>query len=234
MAVYTINGVNIDDGFNFGYLHSKAYYALGDSIVLNSGTKLSPVTVSNVVLYGYTQALEDRYGFICTNYGLSNHTVVQDFSTLNAMDYSQVAFVTIGYGVNDGRLNVPLGTRASADTTTFAGALGTLIQKIYTDNKACRILVLTPIQRLLVNSWGSYTQNQNGNTLEDFAKMCIDVANYYGTPCVDLFHNSGINSSNLSIITFDGVHPNNQGYNHMANAIVGYTDNLFMISTNMI
>lgn len=233
MGVYDINGNRLDQGGqDYSFLTGKSYFALGDSIVMNSGTKAAPVTVSGQVIYGYTQAIEDRYGFVCTNKGQSGHTIVQDYSMLTGLSYADVAFVTIGYGVNDGRLDVPLGTRDSADTTTFAGALGTLLQKIYGDNKDCRVLVLTPIQRLVVNNWGSYTQNNNNNTLEDFAEMCKSVANYYGTTCVDLFHNSGMNATNLASLTAEGVHPLNKGYNRMANEIIKYTDGLFTISKN--
>lgn len=236
MAVYNINGNRIDSegggGQDYSFLSGKSYIAIGDSIVMNSGTKLAPVTVSGEVLYGYTQFIEDRYGLICTNRGESGHTVVQDYGNLVAIDYSNVSLVTIGYGVNDGRLNVPIGTRESTDVSTFAGALGSLLKNIYSENKKCRVLVLTPIQRNLVNGWGSYTQNSNGNTLEEFAEMCKSVANYYGTPCVDLFHNSGLNSSDISTLTFEGVHPNNKGYNRMANCIMEYLDALFELSTN--
>lgn len=232
MAVYNLNG-EVLTTTDYDFLSGKSYFALGDSIVMNSGTKANPVTVSGQVIYGYTQAIEDRYGVVCTNKGQSGHTIVQDYSMLYGLDYTNVSLVTIGYGVNDGRLNVPLGTRDSADTTTFAGALGSIIQKIYTNNKDCRVLILTPIQRLVVNNWGSYTQNTNGNTLEDFANMCKSVANYYGTQCIDLFHNSGLNATNLSSLTVEGVHPLNKGYNRMSNAIIEYTDALFDISTNM-
>ena len=204
---------------------STSYYALGDSIVYNSGTLAHPVTVSGVTLYGYTQAIEERYGLTCTNKGISNHTIVQDLSMLKNIDYSDIGLVTIGYGVNDGRLNVPLGTVSSTDTSTFAGALSDLISKIKTDNNNCLITVLTPIQRLYVNNWGSFTPNANGDTLEDFAYMCIGVAQLHNVPFVDLFHNSGLVESNLASMTFDGVHPNNAGYAMMTATITPVLDN---------
>lgn len=212
MALAYLNGEKIISG--------GSYYALGDSIVYNSGTKVTPRTVSGVTLYGYTQAIEDEYGVVCTNRGISNHTVVQDYSTLTAINYSNISLVTIGYGVNDGRLNVPLGTVDSTDTSTFAGALSSLIAKIKGDNPDCIVMVLTPIQRLYVNNWGSFTENANGDTLEDFANMCISVAEKHNVPYVDLFHDSGITESNLSSITFEGVHPNNEGYEMMADTII--------------
>lgn len=196
-----------------------SYYALGDSIVYNSGTLANPVTVSGQQLIGYTQAIEQEYGTVCTNRGQSDHTIVQDYATLHNIDYSNVSLVTIGYGVNDGRKNVLLGTATSTDTSTFAGALNQLITKIKSDNADCNIIVLTPIQRLYVNGWGSFTENANGDTLEDFANMCLAVAENAGVYSVDLFHDSGINESNLSSLTFDGVHPNNNGYTMMSETI---------------
>lgn len=235
MAIYDVHGNEIASGgggHDYSFLTGKPYVAIGDSIVLNSGTKAAPVTVSGVELYGYTQFIEDRYGLVCSNRGQSGHTIVQDYGSLVAINYATAALVTIGYGVNDGRLDVPLGTRDSSDVSTFAGALGSLLKKIYGDNKDCRVLVLTPIQRQLVNGWGSYTANGNGNTLEDFAEMCKSVAGYYATACVDLFHSSGINATTVGSLTFEGVHPNNRGYNRMANAILQYTDALFDASRN--
>lgn len=232
MSVFDIDGKEISHDTDYSYLDGKVYYAIGDSIVANSGTKENPKTLGGQVIYGYTQAIEERYGLKCTNHGQGGHTIIQDYQDLMALDYSNVTLVTIGYGVNDGRLNVPLGERDSTDISTFAGAMGAIIKKIYNDNKDCRIIVLSPIQRLYVNDWGSYTQNGNGNTLEDFANMCKSVANFYGTECVDLFHNSGLNSVNLGDLTFEGVHPLNKGYNRMINTIIPYTDGLFNIAKN--
>lgn len=235
MSAYNINGNIVAGESDYYVMTGKSYYALGDSIVMNSGTKEHPLTVNDELIYGYTQVIEDRYGFICTNRGLSGHTIVDDYNSLMNIDYTNVYLVTIGYGVNDGRLNVPIGVRDGSDTTTFAGCMGNLIKKIYGDNKDCRILILTPIQREYVNLWGNYTQNSNGDTLEDFAEMCKSVANYYATPCVDLFHNSGLNPTTLPALTTDGVvHPNNKGFNRMANCIVEYTDTFFTISRNLL
>lgn len=231
MGLFDINGIE-QTGHDYSFIANKKYYALGDSIVHNSGTKLLPVTANGQTLIGYTQTIENRYKVVCTNKGQSGHTIVQDYSMLSGLNYSNIALVTIGYGVNDGRTNVTLGTKDSTDVSTFGGALGSLLKKIYNDNKNCRVLVLTPIQRAIVNDWGTYTENNNGNTLEDFAEMCKEVANYYSTPCADLFHGSGINTFNVSSLTMDGVHPNNKGYNRMSNYIVSDLDRFFNVSMN--
>lgn len=230
--IYNANGDAIKSVADYDYLSEKSYFAIGDSIVQFAGTLAEPYTREGVTLYGYTQMIEAKYGLTCTNYGQGGHTIVQDYATLYALDYSNVTLVTIGYGVNDGRTNVTLGSRDSSDTTTFAGALGSLISKIYSDNPDCRVVVLTPIQRLYVNSWGSYTENSNGDTLEDFAEMCKAVAAYHGTPCVDAFHNSGLNADNLEALTFEGVHPLDKGYNRLGNCIISVLDGLFWVEEN--
>lgn len=223
MSVYNFDG-SLICGKNYENLHGKPYYALGDSIVANSGTVSSRITLNGEVIYGYTQAIEDKYGVVCVNKGQSGHTIVQDYSVLTEIDYSNASLVTIGYGVNDARLDVPLGEIGVLDATTFSGALSGLLKKIYSDNSDCRVVVLTPIQRLVVNNFGSFTQNNNGDTLEDFSEMCKSVANHYGTLCVDLFHNSGLNSVNLASSTAEGVHPLNNGYERMTNVIIHNID----------
>lgn len=225
------------------FLQGYNYYAMGDSIVELQGTTANPVKfgdfgyitdlqsrdISNLTVSGYIQAIEERYGLVCTNFGASGHTLVQDYASLVAKDYSNVACATIGYGVNDARTGVPLGTVNSTDISTFAGALNMLLRKIYTDNPECRVLVLTPIQRLKVSDFGIADANANGNYLVDFVDMCKKVANKRSTKCVDMYRDCGINQTNLYFYTVEGVHPNNQGFGRMRNAVISALDDLFTI-----
>lgn len=225
------------------FLQGYNYYAMGDSIVELQGTTDNPVKfgdfgyitdlqsrdISNLTVSGYIQAIEERYGLVCTNFGASGHTLVQDYASLVAKDYSNVACATIGYGVNDARTGVPLGTVNSTDISTFAGALNMLLRKIYTDNPECRVLVLTPIQRLKVSDFGIADANANGNYLVDFVDMCKKVANKRSTKCVDMYRDCGINQTNLYFYTVEGVHPNNQGFGRMRNAVISALDDLFTI-----
>ena len=197
-------------------VHGGTYYALGDSIVDYQGTTADPkYQTSGTSILGYIQAIERKYNVTCTNHGNAGHTILDDLTALLALDYSSVDIVTIGYGVNDARLNETLGTKTDTGTTTFAGGLNNLLQKIFGDNPNCRVIVLTPIQRDYINSFGSFTPNQNGDTLEDFVEMCKAVAGMNATPCIDLFHSCGINSATYDALLRDGVHPKNSGYKRM-------------------
>lgn len=231
-------GENAD---TYAFLTGLKYYALGDSIVDMQGTLTAPETfgdtgyttdlqgrdISGITVEGYVTAIERRYGLIATNFGKGGHTLVGDFSTLATMDYSDVALVTIAYGVNDARSGVPLGTVNSTDTTTFAGALNQLLRKIYTDNPECRVLVLSPMQRLTVTDFGIATPNANGNYLIDFVNMCKAIAEKRSTAFLDQYRSTGINQTNLCYYTVEGVHPVNQGFARIRNAVIGILDELF-------
>lgn len=228
------------------FLHGLKYYAFGDSIVDMQGTLTAPETfgdtgyttdmqkrnISDITVNGYVTAIEQRFGLVATNYGKGGQTLVGGYATLAALDYSDVALVTIAYGVNDARTGVPLGTVNSEDITTFAGALNMLLRKIYTDNPECRVVVLTPIQRLYVSEFGIATPNANGNYLVDFVEMCKKVAEKRSTTCIDMYHGCGLNQTNLDYYTVEGVHPVNQGFARMRNAIIPVLDGLFVLEYN--
>lgn len=232
-----------NSGANYAFLKGLDYYALGDSIVDMQGTLTAPETfgdtgyskdlqnrdISGITVEGYVTAIEERYGLVATNFGAGGHTLVQDYATLAALDYSDVALVTIAYGVNDARTGVPLGTVNSADITTFAGALNGLLKKIYTDNPECRVLVLSPMQRLTVTDFGIATPNVNGDYLIDFVDMCRKVAEKRSTAFLDQYRCTGINQTNLYYYTVEGVHPVNQGFARIRNAVIGILDELFAL-----
>ena len=216
--------------FNMSKLAGTSYIAVGDSITEYQGTTGHPHETKYFV-YGYIEAIEDDFGVTCTNLGEAGHTIADDMETLLAVDYSAASIVTIAYGVNDARLDLDLGNRDdeyNSASPTFCGCLNGLIAKILGDNAYCNVIVLTPIQRDVVNDFGSFTPNTNGKTLEDFADACIAVAGYNSVPCIDLFHNSGITAATFSTMLKDGVHPNTAGYKRMYAAMRSALMNLVM------
>lgn len=239
-------GGSSDSGQNanrFAFLEGKKYYAFGDSIVDMQGTLTAPETfgdtgytsdlqsrnIKDITVEGYVTAIERRYGLVATNYGKGGQTLVGGYPTLATLDYSDVALVTIAYGVNDARTGVTLGTVNSNDITTFAGAMNNLLRKIYTDNPECRVVILTPIQRLYVSDFGIGTQNANGHYLIDFCRMCEKVAAKRSTACINMYEVCGINQTNLYYYTVEGVHPVNQGFARMTNTIIPVLDGMFSV-----
>ena len=202
------------NNYNSYRYYGKKYYSLGDSIVENDKTRK-----------GYQTHIAEQFRTINSNFGSGGQTVVSMLSTYLNYDYSDVALVTIGFGVNDARTNITLGklggyTDTSFDKTTFIGAYRTLLNRIYSSNPECRVVLLTPIQRLVVNNFGCDTKNAQGYTLLDYADAIIEIGRLHSTPVCDMYRNSGLNQTNLSYYTTDGVHPNDAGYVRMANLLM--------------
>lgn len=202
------------NNYNSYRFYGKKYYSLGDSIVANDETRK-----------GYQTHIAEQFGTINSNFGRGGETVVSMLSTYLNYDYSDVALVTIGFGVNDARTNITLGklggyTDTSFDKTTFIGAYRTLLNRIYSNNPECRVVLLTPLQRLFVTNFGCDTKNAQGYTLLDYADAIIEIGRLYSTPVCDMYRNSGLNQTNLRYYTTDGVHPNAAGYVRMANLLM--------------
>jgi hypothetical protein len=80
-----------------------------------------------------------------------------------------------------------------------------------------------------VTDFGIATPNANGNYLIDFVNMCKAIAEKRSTAFLDQYRCTGINQTNLYYYTVEGVHPVNQGFKRIKNAVVGILDELFAI-----
>ena len=73
--------------------------------------------------------------------------------------------------------------------------------------------------------------NALGLTTEPYAEAVKEVADYYGLPCLDLYHN-GINPKSewmrqLYFVNSDGTHPNNKGHaKYIAPVIKAFLESL--------
>lgn len=212
------------------FFPGQKYYSLGDSLTARHG-QARENSPGGDKLVGYQEALVGRWGLALTNHGVGGETVVQGCPRLLKLDYRDVALVTIAYGVNDARTGVPLGAPgagadAKHDGSTFCGAYRALLDKIYDDNPECRVLLLTPLQRLRVNAFGIDDRNANGDSLQDFADAVLAIGALYATRVCDMYRWSGVNQRNLQYYTVDGVHPNNRGYARMAAAVLAEAEKL--------
>ena len=63
-------------------------------------------------------------------------------------------------------------------------------------------------------------KNKIGLTMTDYANAIIDVCRHYSIPCIDLNMETRINVLNASAYLSDTIHPNQEGWKLVANAIV--------------
>lgn len=124
--------------------------------------------------------------------------------------------VFISAGTNDWWYSwCPLGEDGDTVTTTFRGALHTLIKGLLDMYPNKIIVFVTPIKR----GDNPARVNGNGDTLEDFANAMIDVCNQYGIPCLDMFRTCPLNPSIQSQQEqyFDGSKNEDFGYAKLYN-----------------
>lgn len=199
----------------------KTFAVIGDSITSQDGKKYAN---SNVIAVGYQQILKDKLGFNSyINLGVSGAPVAENTKNGNGLysitkDYNLngINYIIIAAGTNDYRLDVPLGDKSQIiskykDTNTFYGAYSKLVENIIKNNPDAKIQLWTPLVRKN-NGYNSFNKNKNGHTLIDYVVAIRIIADYYNLPVCDMFKNSGITLENIDEYTYDGLHPNNKGY----------------------
>lgn len=163
---------------------------------LDSGTYTEPTTGTEGVDYlaiNSAMCSDDRLAFIDTN------------STL----------VTIMAGTNDQGQDIPIGSISdpvsNAVGNSFISAAKYWIEYVQTNCPDAIIVNLGTPYRVgesdVINS-----VNTNGNNAEDFREALDSVFRLYGYTTVDSISGLGVNDSNLSSYSDDGIHPNPQYY----------------------
>lgn len=202
----------------------KTYAALGDSITYGYIPRNSPGwNNGNGRLRSYARIAAGNLGMNFYNYGISGNFLSHNSSGTGMceryVDMVDTAdLITFMGGTNDVRNNVQLGTFADRGTTTYYGALHTLIQGLYTKYIAsvdtsvgCKkqIVALTPI-KLLDKSKSSLanTIENNANVLyqwDGWIDAVKEVAAFYSIPVFDAYNLSGINPHlDRTLHGFDG------------------------------
>ncbi len=178
--------------------------------------------VSTAFTKGYqTRVLEKLEFAQFTNKGVNGGVLTSALSQVIKADY-----YTIEHGINDWGHSTPVGTIDdyinNTNNGTFAATYRQLIDKIYTTNPKAMIILCTPRKAY---GFGTYLPAHwydayNGIYLEDYAKVIRQIAEYESLPVADFFRHCG-NQRNLGSLSIDqALHPNDNGYQLMANELV--------------
>lgn len=133
--------------------------------------------------------------------------------------------VTVFAGVNDYRLNKPLGSLGDRDLYSFYGAYSTLIEGILRSNPECRLNLWTPPHRDK-DGYDIYRRNDHGHRLIDYVNAVKAIGLEFSLPVLDLYAQSGINKLNIGTFTDDGLHPNETGHRRIASMAVSFLEQL--------
>lgn len=196
-------GIQMDARWN-----GKRWGTLGDSITAAGGYQpyvQAALGFAEVINYGKggcpMTAGGDR------DYGATTHIGKKIDPTLDC--------VTIFAGTNDYRLDKPIGQPGSDDIYTFYGAYRSVIEHILTHNPACRLSLLTPLQRDK-DGYDIDRRNEAGHLLYDYVAAIRAIGLRYALPVLDLYAESGFNKLTLGTFTDDRLHPNEFGHQRIA------------------
>ena len=187
---------------------------IGDSITYGSGA-------SDRLKTNYPSKISKNHDIGHMNIGVagmrfyhpteSAKDIMTKIKTVTYLD--KVKSISIFLGTNDWANNTAMGENVEDTTiTTVFGAFNGLIAYIRSVNPVANITVFSPIYR-------SDKVESGGVTLEQFCNLLEECARYNNIKFVDMYHSSGISPYNAQVLLDDGLHPNDLGYEVLANRI---------------
>ena len=153
-------------------------------------------------------------------------------------------YYTIEHGINDWGQSIPVGTMDdyinNTGNGTFAAEYRKLIDAIYKANPKAKIVICTPRRGF---GFSGYLPDhcydpKNGIYLSEYAEMARKIAEYESIPVADFYKYCGgqrtlldesLNDARASSgYTNDAVHPNDIGYQRMANVLIDALENVIV------
>ncbi|NOU82265.1 SGNH/GDSL hydrolase family protein [Paenibacillus sp. LMG 31459] len=196
----------------------KSWGTLGDSISAAGGyqplvcAEVGFGTMANLAVSGCPMAAGGDRDYGATVHAGRSLTEIPDC-------------VTILAGTNDFRLDKPLGSMEGRDIHTFYGAYATLIEDLLTRRPDARLNLWTPLQRDK-DGWDTTVRNCAGFRLPDYAEAVRRIGAYYAVPVLDLYAESGITRLTLDYFTLDGLHPNEAGFQRIAELAIPFLERI--------
>ncbi len=172
---------------------------------------------------GYQDRVLDKIKFMkFTNCGLNGKCLIDSYNA----SVPKADYYTIEHGINDWGHSTKVGTIDDYinDTGmgTFAGTYRKLLEKIYKTNPKAKIILCTPRKAYGFSGYlpDHWYDEFNGIYLKDYSDIIKQIAEYESLPVADFFGLGG-NQNNLDKLSIDtALHPNDDGYQIMANILV--------------
>lgn len=138
---------------------------------------------------------------------------------LTAINWSEVATVTIAYGTNDFGGDLPIGTSADTTGATFRGAIKLTIERLLTAYPRLELVFVTPMwrQRQATGDGKDATNYPNGlgEYLVEYVDAELDQAALYQIPALDNYRSCGINLQTHAVYLDDGLHARTEPGNEL-------------------
>ena len=188
---------------------------LGDSIT--EGYIKTSNGVATFANPTWCETVKNNLDCVVNNYGVSATSICSGSSEsfverLNRMTEQNIDMLFIFGGTNDYGDNraVTLGNISDnpSQGNNFYASYKYLIEKSIKKYPNAIIAIVTPMRRQYGDA------NMHGISIDDIVNAEIEIANYYGLPCLDFYNDGVINPAIKTYrekFTSDGLHPNQLG-----------------------
>lgn len=220
--------------------YGKNLAVLGDSVTYGYG-------LTNRTEQCYTTLVKNKLGMAnAYNHGVSStrlakvtvgdNSFTQRYTTME--DSADVVIVN-NLGFNDygsslslnGLAAAPFGTSSDRTDISFYGALHVLCRGLMTKYAGKTIILCTALHRIAVfYAVGdeSVVNPETQKNLKQYVEAVREVAEYYGLPVLDFYKELNNINPNIEALRTayvpDGIHPNAEGHQLIANAICNYLE----------
>ena len=184
---------------------------------------------------GYQSRVMDVYAFAgFVNCAINGGTIV---SQANA-NVPKATYYTIEHGINDWGNSTPIGTiedyTGNTGNTTFYANYRKLVDKIRAANPTATIILCTPRRGYDFNGFlpENSDAEKNGIKLGDYVEAVRAIAEVEKFQVADFFEKCGTDAELESLSIDVALHPNDDGYQRMADELMHAFDAVFAGATD--
>lgn len=202
---------------------------VGDSITAGSGTsKTYHAYIGEMGVFQSVTEMGVPGSCISakSDYGYSNSPLISRYSSIPDSD-----LIVVFMGTNDYGHETPLGSSSDTTDISFYGALNVVISGIQMQHPDSQLVFVTPLHRYgfgtskITGAKFTFDSDPNGrgHALADYVAAIKAVCARYSVPVIDLFNQCPINPSNSADKAAyfpDGLHPNAEGHEIIAELIL--------------
>ncbi len=175
---------------------------------------------------------------LARNYGISGTRIAKQYTPSENQRYDldfvqrvddldpDADYVVVFGGTNDyGHGDAPFGKMGSTTNKNFCGAVYSLFNKLLKKYRKEQIVVIPPLHRLDEdNPLGDGSKKKPGKPLSAYSDAIVNTANQFGIGVLDIASEFGPAEGNPLIA--DGLHPNDEGHQKIAELICEYINKL--------
>lgn len=179
----------------------------------------------------YVPYLEEMSGMSVVNYGIAGGSILDNImNKVLETDLSSYDVVTVEGSVNDHATSKPIGEVGDTTDETFAGAIYTIANYVYTHSDATLFFITDYVGRYVhINPapdgsdfYGDCSPNKT-NALDllqiDYINMMIKQCEYFSIPCIKAGQECGINLMTGDLYLMDHIHSSYAGGKQYAQTI---------------